>query len=358
MTFWLDSTTFNNEAGSTSKIQAIEFTMNKWHKSNRYEFALQWQNVGDGAPQWRYWNPCQTEKWVGVPGMSTFPASEVRLRRNAWHTLVLKGNITANQEVHYQEFSIDGKPPHALDITIPPVADTPSDDHLAIAIQLDGNALEAPYDVFLDSVHFTREYAPNTNLLLPPPCTRMPKGLASIKTMRPLFDWDKVGEASSYNLQIATDQNFTRLVQNLNVTSSAYAPTIDLPKGTTLFWRVRANRSNGTSSVWSRVRHFDTPNPPSVPALLLPANGATVTNNKPTLDWSDSTPGLEHYEVQISTSTTFATLLGRGQGGRTVASQYTPEAALPIGTYYWRVRAVNAQGEFSQWSAARSFRVL
>ena len=174
--------------------------------------------------------------------------------------------------------------------------------------------------------------------------------------MRPLFDWDNISGASSYSIEIATDQNFTRLVLNLIITPSAYVPTADLPKGTLLFWRVRANGTNGPST-WSRVRHFDTPNPPNVPTLLSPAHNATVANGQPTLDWSDSSPGVDHYEVQISTSATFASTLGRGRGGRTGVSQYTPEVALGPGTYYWRVRAVNAQGHFSQWSAARSFSV-
>jgi predicted phage tail protein len=188
------------------------------------------------------------------------------------------------------------------------------------------------------------------------PVSAFPGGLQQPAGLRPLFDWGNVSSASSYNLQISTNQNFATLVLNLNLTPSAYVPMADLPKGATLFWRVRANGANGPSA-WSRVRHFDSPNPPSVPTLLTPAHNATAANGQPTLDWSDSSPGVDHYEVQISTSPTFATVLGRGQGGRTGASQYMPEAALGMGAYYWRVRAVNAQGQFSQWSAARSFNV-
>jgi hypothetical protein len=184
----------------------------------------------------------------------------------------------------------------------------------------------------------------------------LPGGLSQPSSLRPLFDWGNVSGASSYNIQISTSQNFTSLVLNMNVSASAYVPTADLPKGALLFWRVRANGTNGPSA-WSRVRHFDSPNPPSVPTLLTPANNATVANGQPTLDWSDSSPGVDHYEAQISTSATFATTLGRGRGGRTAASQYTPEAALGMDTYYWRVRAVNAAGQFSQWSAGRSFSV-
>ena len=188
------------------------------------------------------------------------------------------------------------------------------------------------------------------------PVSSFPGGLSQPASLRPLFDWGNVSGTSSYNLQISTNQNFTTLVLNMNVSASAYTPMVDLPKGALLFWRVRTLGTNGPSA-WSRVRHFDSPNPPSVPALLTPAHNATVANGQPTLDWSDSSPGVDHYEVQISTSEIFANVLGRGRGGRTAVSQYTPEAALGAGAYYWRVRAVNAQGQFSQWSAARSFNV-
>ena len=93
-----------------------------------------------------------------------------------------------------------------------------------------------------------------------------------------------------------------------------------------------------------------------MPALLSPANNA-ATSGQPTLDWSDSSPGLDHYEVQLSTNQYFTAVLGRGRGGRTSASMYTPEVALPVGVYYWRVRAVNTAGQFSNWSSSRSFRV-
>ena len=204
---------------------------------------------------------------------------------------------------------------------------------------------------WVDDVRF---YTCGTTPLAPTPY--LPNSVNPQISLRPLFDWGNVSGATSYNIQISTNQNFASLVLNLNVVPSAYVPTADLPKGATLFWRVRTNGTNGPSA-WSRVRHFDSPNPPSVPTLFTPAHNVKVANGQPTLDWSDSSPGVDHYEVQISTNSTFTAVLGRGRGGRTAASQYTPEAALGTGMYYWRVRAVNVQGQFSQWSAARSFDV-
>ncbi|MBI3241625.1 MAG: hypothetical protein HYZ49_04960 [Chloroflexi bacterium] len=173
-------------------------------------------------------------------------------------------------------------------------------------------------------------------------------------TTRPLFDWINVGTATSYTLQVSVNQNFTALVLNMNVTPSAYTMSTDLPRNTLLFWRVRTNGPGGPSA-WSRVRHFSSANPPSVPVLVSPANAATVSP-PPTLDWNDSSPAADYYEIQISTVSTFSTFLGRGFGGRAYQSNYIPQAALSPGTpYFWRVRAVNAAGQFSQWSAPRTF---
>ncbi len=148
LSFWFSpATTFNNQNAS-SIIQALEFTMNKWHQFQRYEFALQWQNVGDGAAQWRYWNPHHAEKWVSLEIHDTLEAEQ-------WHSLGLEGEIS-NGQVYYNRFSIDQKM-HTLDKTVPPVSVPGEADRLAVAIQLDGNFEQAPYDVFVDQVNFVVE---------------------------------------------------------------------------------------------------------------------------------------------------------------------------------------------------------
>jgi hypothetical protein len=143
-----------------SVIQGIEFTMNKWLQPNRYEFAWQWQNVGDGAPQWRYWDPHQpgSNRWVPL----TPPITQC-LQGEQWHALILEGELIDGQ-VHYSKFTIDGEG-HDMGITIPPIAEPGEPDRLAIAIQLDGNFAESPYDVYIDQVSFIRKSA--VQVLLP-----------------------------------------------------------------------------------------------------------------------------------------------------------------------------------------------
>jgi hypothetical protein len=147
--FWYQpNTTFNN-VGGASVVQALEFTMSKWENGLRYEWALQWQNVGTGAPQWRYWDPAlpEPDRWVptGVTG---------EVSGMAWHTLTLQGQIS-NGRVHYRHFILDGQQYSLASYTVDPAPDPGAEDRFAVAVQLDGNATVTPYEVFVDNVTLT-----------------------------------------------------------------------------------------------------------------------------------------------------------------------------------------------------------
>jgi hypothetical protein len=159
LSFWISPMTTCSNQPNPSIVQALEFTMNKWHQFKRYEFALQWQNVGDGAPQWRYWNPHQTEQWVSIN-----PPITQCLQSEQWHTLTMEGEIR-NGQVHYSGFKINQNV-YSLEVTVPHVDATGESDRLAVAIQLDGNSTESPYDVFVDSVSFIRRPASQAYLPL------------------------------------------------------------------------------------------------------------------------------------------------------------------------------------------------
>jgi len=148
--FFSPTTTFNNEGG-LSTIQALEFTMNKWYQGKRYEWAWQWRNVGTGAPQWCYWDPHQIEPWI-CPGIT---ATLVTLAGQQWHSLIMEGKSNNKEQLQYTNFMIDTSS-HALDITVEPTTISGEPDRLAIAVQLDGNATQSPYDVYVDQVTFTR----------------------------------------------------------------------------------------------------------------------------------------------------------------------------------------------------------
>ena len=139
---YLPQSSFNN-VGSPSIVQGLEFTMDKWQNGIRYEWALQWDNVDLGAPKWRYWNPSRSSQWVdtsflgGISGM-------------AWHVLKLEGGIF-NGQVYYHRFIFDGAT-YPLDFVVAPASAAGEPDKLAVAVQLDGNFEEDPYEIILEHV--------------------------------------------------------------------------------------------------------------------------------------------------------------------------------------------------------------
>jgi predicted phage tail protein len=184
-----------------------------------------------------------------------------------------------------------------------------------------------------------------------------PANAAALLTRRPTFDWGDVTGASSYVIHISRSANFSTILKSATVTPSRYAVTSDLPADTVLYWRVQAKGANGPS-LWSSVWSLKTGNPPSAPSLQSPANNTLLTGYQPTLNWSDSTlPAgtmLDHYQVQLATNSSFGALLY--DTSTSVSAFRLPAPLPPNAKYYWRVRAFNPDGHYSNWSSARNFR--
>jgi hypothetical protein len=106
--------------------------------------------------------------------------------------------------------------------------------------------------------------------------------------------------------------------------------------------------------------------PPDIPTLISPSNGGwagLMGRVTPTFEWSAvSDDSGVHYSLQIATSDN-VTATGEFvhplvSVSNIVGTNYTLNAtdALPDGTYYWIVQAVDGAGNERGWTAARSFR--
>lgn len=110
-------------------------------------------------------------------------------------------------------------------------------------------------------------------------------------------------------------------------------------------------------------------NPPAAPEPLSPANGTGVGfvgKVAPTFEWSNVTDpsGIASYELQISTNSTNFTVpvVSLSIPSENVTSvdnaiAYTlpKEYALSSGTYYWKLRAVDAAANEGYWTTVQSF---
>jgi hypothetical protein len=133
-------TTYNN-AGGNSLVPALELSISKFNNKRRYEFAWQWQNVGEGAPQWRLWDAARGWASMGI---------KHKLTSRTWHFISFTGKVLRDK-VYYDILTIDG----VKFVVNKEVAATPLKDpydYLSVAVQLDGNTMGDPYVVYIKDV--------------------------------------------------------------------------------------------------------------------------------------------------------------------------------------------------------------
>jgi hypothetical protein len=90
---------------------------------------------------------------------------------------------------------------------------------------------------------------------------------------------------------------------------------------------------------------------PAAPALVAPADGATVTLPV-TLDWSDVANAVS-YQIQVDDSSAFTSPFVVDQ--TVTPSQFTLSSAAAARQHWWRVRGTNGAGTNGAWSAVRTF---
>jgi len=182
------------------------------------------------------------------------------------------------------------------------------------------------------------------------PILLTPTNNATGQTTTPTLDWNNSPNATSYDVQVATDAGFTSIVSGqTNQTATSFVPVPALLANTTYYWRARGRNSGGVSA-FATAFSFSTALPaPAVPPLISPADGATGVALNPTLSWS-AVSFASSYRIQVATDSGFSSvILDQTQTSTSAA----PSLAVST-TYYWHVRAQNATGN-SAYAATRSF---
>lgn len=160
--------------------------------------------------------------------------------------------------------------------------------------------------------------------------------------------------AHHYQLELSTASDLSTLALSVDSVLDTYYNLPDLIPGTPYYWRVRAVTAEGAAGVWSPIWSFTTQPidlPPSAPALLSPADGATAVSITPALSWT-GVPGATAYRVQVGTDAELAQPLTYTD---TVSGTILDMPILQTATtYYWRVCGLNLAGQ-GPWSEIRSF---
>ena len=150
--------------------------------------------------------------------------------------------------------------------------------------------------------------------------------------------WQPVPEASGYRVQVSRDAAFKELAGQWD--SPTTSVETGLPPGAYV-WRVASLRGNGQPGPWGDARAFAVRRVPGPVAL-------EVYNSRLRFAWP-AEPGGRIYEFQLARDQAFGDLLVEQRIGEPAVTILE----LPAGTYALRVRALDADGVASPWSAVQ-----
>lgn len=190
------------------------------------------------------------------------------------------------------------------------------------------------------------------------PTLTLPANNAVKVSLGPDLVWNSASAVDSFQLQIATDTLFTNpIFDTVQGNVNVYTATGKLNNYIVYYWRVRGQDMIGWSN-WSNTGNFRTIDMPApAPSLQRPANNAKSVARFPDFTWAAVTRA-SRYQVQLSTSSSFATLkLDSVVDGARLVISYTKDTLSLDSVYYWRARTENETG-WGSWSNSASFEVL
>ena len=162
---------------------------------------------------------------------------------------------------------------------------------------------------------------------------------------RPTLKWNAVSGAAKYEVYRARSKDGD-YIKYSTVTGTSYTNTSYIESGNTYYYKVRALKSDGTAGAWSSVVSVTYKQTLSAPAVT----GGNDAQGRPTLTWN-AVSGAAKYEVyrarsKDGTYTKYSTTTG---------TAYTNSSYLTSGaTYYYKVRALDANGNAGPYSAVVS----
>ena len=162
------------------------------------------------------------------------------------------------------------------------------------------------------------------------------------------FIWQKLNNASEYNLQISESENFSPLTQSHTHLSDTFFVVTNLLGQKKYFWRVSAANAGGSGN-FSAIREFTT-GFPAVPNLIYPNNYAQGIPTNLRFNW-DKTLGAKNFRFQLATSADYNSIV---KDSSIIDTSISVQTLLFSKIYFWRVSASNDIGT-SQWSEARRF---
>jgi hypothetical protein len=200
---------------------------------------------------------------------------------------------------------------------------------------------------------FTKRWGTSTALQSPDP------GATIVYPSTPLrLSWAPVPGARTYLVSVASDPGLGSLVivngssKPVETSATTLTPAAALAPGT-YYWGVTPVDAEGNRGTPSPARSFVWAWPSSTTLHLEDLNSAPEAFD-PRFSW-DAVPGAARYEVEINSSSDFATGSKVCCNGTTIGTSLSPTQVFKDNAYYWRVRAFDADGNAGVWNLGGSF---
>lgn len=171
-----------------------------------------------------------------------------------------------------------------------------------------------------------------------------------INNPTPSFSWNSIRNARAYELFLALDPGFSQIILTQTVDKTSFTPNMPLNDGT-YYLQVRAYNIDLNPGKFSKPFTFilDT-TPPPPPTLVSPPN-QSASSNRPLLQWQSLGRQVQ-YEVQLDNDPGFS-----NPKFKSVTTKTSIRTGLLSrgATYYWRMRAKDKAGNWSEWSESFVF---
>ncbi|MCS7228091.1 MAG: hypothetical protein NZ839_03905, partial [Endomicrobia bacterium] len=189
------------------------------------------------------------------------------------------------------------------------------------------------------------------------PTLQSPQNNEIVGNTQVYFQWTAVSDPSGIKYWIQVDNNSDFSSPEVNakgLTNNNYTTT--LMNNTTYWWRVAATDGAGNISSFSTAWKFVVDSSfVGKPMLITPTNGLRTVTTKPFFDWTTVSNAVS-YHLQVDDNVNFTS---PEINVEITVSSYQATVDLSAGTtYWWRVRAKNAQGNYSEFTTARNFYTL
>ena len=166
------------------------------------------------------------------------------------------------------------------------------------------------------------------------------------------LSWAPVQRAAKYLVSLGTDPDLATLIGDKMVETSgtSYAPSLTPSGGKdkTFYWAVTPLDAQGNRGAQSRIASFVWEWPSATATKLTDVRAEPETFD-PEFSWQP-VAGAARYELEVSFSRDFAPGSKVCCDTPVIGTSHSPTKPLPDNTYYWRVRAVDVDGNVGVWN--------